>query len=134
MKTIRKIVIILFHALVGWGVCGAIIFIGRSITSMKITLIIHAIAVPIVFGLITWLYFSKFAYTTPLQTAAIFLGIVIFMDGGIIAPFVEKSFAMFTSPDSFLGTWIPFFLIFMTTFIVGSMVVRKPSLFAKNRS
>ena len=84
MNTIRKTVIILLHALVGWGVCSAIIFIGRSVTTMQTTLIIHAIAVPIVFGLIAWFYFTRFTYTTPLQTAAIFLGFIIFMDGGVV--------------------------------------------------
>lgn len=125
MNTIRKTVIILLHALVGWGVCGAIIFIGRSVISMQTTLIIHAIAVPIVFGLIAWLYFTRFAYTTPLQTAGIFLGFVLFMDSGIIAPFVEKSFAMFTSNDSILGTYIPLILIVTATFLVGKLTSRK---------
>jgi len=125
MNTIRKTVIILLHALVGWGVCGAIIFIGRSVTTQQTTFIIHAIAAPIVFGLITWSYFTRFAYTTPLQTAAIFLGVVLFMDGGIIAPLVEHSFAMFTSIDSILGTYIPLILIFTATFLVGKLTSRK---------
>jgi len=127
MNTFRKTVIILLHALVGWGVCSAIIFIGRSVTTMQTTLIIHAIAVPIVFGLIAWFYFTRFTYTTPLQTAAIFLGFIIFMDGGIIAPFVEKSFEMFSS---FLGMWLPLILIFTVPFLVGSLVTRKTSLAA----
>ena len=127
MSTFRKTVVILLHALAGWGVCSAIIFIGRSVTTMQTTLIIHAIAVPVVFGLIVWLYFTRFAYTTPLQTAAIFLAFIVFMDGGIIAPFVEKSFEMFSS---FLGMWLPLILIFTVPFLVGSLITRKTSLAA----
>jgi hypothetical protein len=127
MNAFRKTVIILLHALVGWGVCSAIIFIGRSVTSMQTTLIIHAVAVPVVFGLIAWFYFTRFAYTTPLQTGAIFLGFILFMDGGIIAPFVEKSFEMFSS---ILGMWVPLLLIFMAPFLVGTLVSRKTSLAA----
>jgi hypothetical protein len=117
----KKIVVILIHGLIGWGLCGAIIGIGRSITSMDNTLIIHAVGAPIIFGVISWIYFSKFHYTRPLQTAFIFLGIVVLMDGGIIAPFAEKSFAMFTS---LLGTWIPFALIFASTYLVGRLKTR----------
>jgi len=130
MNAFRKIIIILLHSLVGWAVCSAIIFIGRSVTTMETTFTIHAIAVPIVFGLIAWLYFGKFAYTTPLQTAAIFVGFVLLMDGGIIAPFVEKSSAMFTSILSILGMWIPLVEIFMATFLVGKLASRKTSLSA----
>jgi hypothetical protein len=118
---VKKSFILLIHGLIGWGLCGALIGIGRSVTSMDNTLVIHAIAVPIIFGVISWIYFSKFHYTTPLQTAFIFLGIIVLMDGGIIAPFAEKSFAMFSS---LLGTWIPFALIFGSTYLVGWLKTR----------
>ncbi len=118
----RKIIILLIHAMIGWALCGAIIAIGRSLTTMDATLIIHAIAAPIVFGLISWFYYSRFCYTTPFQTALIFLGIVMVLDGGVIAPFIEKSFAMFTS---LLGTWIPFALIFLSVYFVGRLQTMK---------
>lgn len=118
----RKIAIILITGLIGWGLCGATIGIGRSVTTMENTLIIHAIAAPVIFGLLSWLYFARFHYTTPLQTAFIFLGIVMLMDAGVIAPFAEKSYAMFSS---LLGTWIPFGLIFASTYVTGRLVTRK---------
>jgi len=119
---IKKIVVILIHGLIGWGLCGATIAIGRSVTTMETTLIIHAIAAPTFFALLTWFYTTRFHYTTPLQTAFIFLGIVMVMDGGVVAPFMEKSFAMFTNA---LGTWIPFGLIFLATYVTGLVVTRK---------
>jgi hypothetical protein len=119
---IQKSVILFVHALVGWGLCGAIIGIFRNITSMENTLIIHAIGVPIIFGLLALLYFLRFNYTTPLQTATFFLLFAILMDGFVIAIFVEKSFAMFAS---ILGTWIPFALIFLATYLVGSYTLQQ---------
>jgi hypothetical protein len=108
--------IILVFAFVGWAICGTIMGIGRSITSLENTLVIHAIGAPIVFGILSGIYFSRFNYTTPLQTAMAFLAFVVFMDVFLIALFVEKSFAMFAS---ILGTWLPFSLIFLSTFLTG---------------
>ena len=115
----KKVLIVLIHAIVGWGICGAIIGIGRSVTTMEITLILHAIGAPVFFAIIALIYFKYFNYTKPLQTAVIFILIVIFMDVFLVALIIEKNFAMFTS---ILGTWIPFVLIFMTTYITGRLL------------
>lgn len=117
--TLRKILILFLHGLVGWGLCGGIIGIGRQLTSMNNTMIIHAIGVPIIFASLSVSYFYKFNYTNPLQTALFFTGFAIFMDVFVIAVFVEKSFVMFTS---IIGTWIPFTLIFLATFITGTLI------------
>jgi hypothetical protein len=123
MKTmnIRRRLVLLIFGLIGWGICGAIIAIGRSLTDMQTTLIIHAAAVPVVFGGLAYLYFRFFGYTTPLQTALFFTGLAIFLDATLIALLVEQSYAMF---GSILGTWIPFGLIFLATYLVGRAAVR----------
>ncbi len=113
---VTKPLTVLAFAFVGWAICGAIMGIGRAITSLENTLVIHAIGAPIVFGAFSRSYFKKFNYTSPLQTAAAFLGLVVFMDVFLIALFIEKSFAMFAS---ILGTWIPFSLIFVSTYLTG---------------
>jgi len=59
------------HAFVGWALCGATMSIGMSVTSLSNTLVIHAIAAPIIFSSLSLLYFKKFRYTAPLQTAII---------------------------------------------------------------
>ncbi len=97
-----KSIVILAHAFAGWALCGAIIGIGRGITSLENTLIIHAIGAPIIFAAISLNYFKKFNYTDPLQTAIIFVSFVIFMDFFVIAIMIEKSFDMI---KSILGTW-----------------------------
>jgi hypothetical protein len=43
------------------------------------------------------------------------------VDGGVIAPFAEKSYAMFAC---LLGTWIPFALIFASIGLTGWLVTR----------
>ena len=112
----KKILIIVIHAFIGWALCGATIGIGRAITTMEATLIIHAIAAPIIFTIVATYYFKKFAFTKPLMTAVIFVGFVIAMDAGLVAPVFEKNYTMF---QSLIGTWIPFALIFTSTYITG---------------
>lgn len=115
-SSVAKPITLLAFALVGWAICGAVMGIGRAVTSLENALVIHAIAAPIVFGILSFIYFKRFNYTSPLQTAIAFLAFVVFMDVFLIALFVEKSFVMFTS---ILGTWIPFTLIFLSTYLTG---------------
>jgi hypothetical protein len=51
--------------------------------------------------LVSLLYFKKFNYTTPLQTALIFVGFVIIVDFLVVALLINRSLAMFAS---LLGT------------------------------
>ena len=118
----QRIIIVLIHALIVWAVCGATISIGRSITTMKTTLIIHAIGAPIFAFVVSMFYYKKFNYTSPIWTAIFFLIVVIAMDAGLVAPVFEKSYEMF---KSILGTWIPFLLIFLSTYITGIIIKRK---------
>ena len=120
--TLTQAAVILAHALIGWALCGAIMWIGMAVTSMENTLILHAIGAPIVFGTIASIYFRAFNYTTPLQTATAFIAIVIFMDFFVVALLIEKSFGMFASP---LGTWLPFGLSFASTYLVGLLRVKR---------
>ncbi|HEX9972224.1 MAG TPA: hypothetical protein VGD14_09150 [bacterium] len=124
--TYKKLFIIVNHAFIGWVMCAAIMGIGMQIFSMKTTLIIHAIGGPVGFLILSLIYFKNFNYTSPLQTATIFIGFIIFMDFFLIALLIEKSFAMFKSP---LGTWIPFALIFLVTFITGLIVTKQDDTF-----
>jgi hypothetical protein len=108
--------IIFIHAFVGWALCGATMGIGMGVTSLENALIIHAILAPVFFILVSINYFSKFNYTAPLQTALIFVGFVIFVDFFFVALLINKSLDMFAS---LLGTWIPFVLIFFSSYVPG---------------
>ena len=56
----KKIIIVLIHAIIVWGLCGATISIGRSVTTMGTTLIIHAIVAPIFAFIVSMFYYKKF--------------------------------------------------------------------------
>jgi hypothetical protein len=73
-------------------------------------------ASPIIFTVVSASDFSWFGGTGPAATAAAFLAIVIFLDVFVIALLVEKSFDMFRSV---LGTWLPFALIFLASWLTG---------------
>jgi hypothetical protein len=120
---IRKLVIMFVHAFVGWALCDATMMIGMATLGLHNALVVHAIAAPIYFTLVSLIYFKKFNYTTPLQTAILFVGFVIAMDFFVVALLINGSLAMFTS---LLGTWIPFALIFTSTLVTGLYVGRKP--------
>ncbi|HVP22193.1 MAG TPA: hypothetical protein VMS73_10075 [Anaerolineaceae bacterium] len=125
---IRKIAVLLGFAFAGWALCDLTMVIGMAVTTMNTILIIHAIAAPIYFAVLSWFYFRNFHYTTPLQTAAIFISFVVFMDLFLVALLINKSLDMFTS---LIGTWIPFALIFSSTFLTG-LLVRRPAIKRKS--
>lgn len=112
MSQAKKVIVILVLAFVGWALCAAIMRIGTAVTSVMNTLIVHAIGAPIVFALISLLYFRKLQHATPLQTAVVFVAFVILMDFFVVAILIQRSLEMFASV---LGTWIPFVLIFLST-------------------
>jgi hypothetical protein len=96
--------------------------IGMAFTSLKNTLVVHAIATPVYFAFVSSIYFKKFNYTTPVATALIFVGFVAIVDFFVVALLINKSLEMFYS---FLGTWIPFALIFFSTYFTGLIFVEK---------
>ncbi len=117
----KKLGVILLHAFIGWILCAATIYIGKSVTSMQTTLVIHAIAAPIYFILLSWFYFTRFHYTSPLVTALIFLGFIVTGDFFVFALLINRSLEMFAS---LIGTWIPFALIFASTYLTGWIITR----------
>jgi hypothetical protein len=121
--TVKQIVVVLVFALIGWAACGATMGIGMALTTLNITLIIHAIGAPIYFIILSLIYFRRFNSTNPLTTAVIFIALVIAVDFLLVALIINKSLDMFRS---FLGTWLPFILIFSATWVTGKVAVKQP--------
>jgi hypothetical protein len=119
---IKKFGVVLTFALVTQMLCWAIMVVGRMVTSLENTLIEHAIGTPIIAILVSLIYYKKFNYSTPLQTAIVFVSVVIAMDVFIVALLIEKSFEMFTSP---IGTWIPISSIFLAIYLTGLFVTKR---------
>jgi hypothetical protein len=122
IMNIKKYLIVMMYAFIGWALCGASMWIGMALLSIDGALIVHAIAAPIIFTILSLIYFISFNYTTPLQTAMIFVAFVIAMDFFVVALIINRSLEMFASP---LGTWIPFALIFISTYLTGNYVNSK---------
>ncbi len=120
--TIGRVATIVVFALVGWALCAASIGIGFAVTTQTAALIVHAIVALVVFAGLSWVYFTRFAYTAPFVTAVLFLGIVAALDLVVVAFFILRSFAMF---GSLLGTWLPFVLIFAATWATGIAIGRQ---------
>jgi hypothetical protein len=119
----KNILVIFVHAFAGWALCGSTMFIGRAVTSIQNTLVAHAIAAPAIFSVLSVIYFKRFNYTSPLQTAMIFVSFIVLMDASLVAPVFEGSYEMFRNA---LGTWIPFALIFASTYLTGYVLRKQP--------
>lgn len=117
----QAVVVTVAHALAGWGLCGATMGAALALTTLAQALLIHALAAPLIFAGLSWNYFRRRGAWTPLRTAAMFVGVVIAMDFFVVAMLIEKSFEMFTS---IAGTWLPFALIFVSTWLTGAAVRR----------
>jgi hypothetical protein len=115
----REILVVALFGLLGWALCGAIMFVGMAVTSMRTTLITHAVGAPLIFATISWFYFTRFGHTRPLATGLAFVAIVVFMDFFLVALVINQSLEMF---KSLLGTWIPWVLIFFSTYLTGLVV------------
>ena len=59
-------------------------------------------------------------YIGPLRTALIFTGFAMLVDFFVVALLILRSLDMFAS---LLGTWIPFALIFISTYLTGLVTV-----------
>ena len=122
MSTAKETGILLAHAFVLWALCTATMVIGMAITSLEIALIIHLIAAPIIATAVSWIYFTRFGHATPMQAAIIFVGFVIVVDFFVVGLLIQGSLEMF---KSFLGTQLPFILIFTATYMVGIYITRR---------
>jgi hypothetical protein len=117
------VAVVVTHAFVGWALCGVTMGVGMKVTTLEGALILHALAAPVIFTALSLVYFRRLGSWSPLRTAAAFLGVVVVMDILVVALLLERSFAMF---ESILGTWLPFILIFVSTWWTG-LTVRRAS-------
>ncbi len=111
----RRCVSLIGHGLLGWAICGATVVVGRQIFSMTLTLWIHALVAPTAFGWLSWHHVRKYPGASPVAMALTMVGLVVGMDALVVAPILERSYEMFRSV---LGTWVPFALIFASTYCV----------------
>ena len=56
----------------------------------------------------------------PLLRAAMMTGLIVLLDAVLVAPMLERSFAMFRS---LIGTWAPFLAIFLASWAAGHLTL-----------
>lgn len=118
---LKKTVIILIHGIIGWAACGMVMMGLLNFTTIYMALIIHFLAAPFIFLIISNNYFHRFDYTSPLATAMLFTFIVMALDFFVVGMVIEKSLEMF---ESVMGTWLPFLFIFLTVWLRGLAIHR----------
>jgi len=96
-----------------------------KLTTLRAALVLHALAAPVIFAALSLVYFRRPGSWSPLRAAATFLGVVLVMDCLVVALLIERRLAMF---HSILGTWLPFLLIFVSTWWTGLAVRRHSSI------
>lgn len=93
--------------------------IAMAATTLPRALVIHAIAAPLIFAVVSIIHSETSRDRSPIATAILFTAVVILMDVFVVAFLIARSFRMFASP---LGTWMPFALIFLSTWAAGSLL------------
>jgi uncharacterized integral membrane protein len=94
-------------------------FAGMALFSIDTALDVHAVAAPVIFAAISWLYWSKHRSTAPFTAAVVVTLTVVALDFFIVAIVINQSLDMF---QSLVGTWIPFGLIFLSTYLTGRAI------------
>jgi hypothetical protein len=126
-RDVKKSAVFLLHALIGWALCGAVMGVGMRLLSIQNALLLHLFAAPVIFAVVSLSYHKRTPSARPLPVAAGFTAVVMAMDFFLVALVIEKSFAMFRS---FIGTWLPFAMIFISSWRTG-MSMRRPPRSAK---
>jgi menaquinone-dependent protoporphyrinogen oxidase len=111
------------HAAVGWGLCGLAMGLFLLLGSPTLALVLHALAAPLIFVALARHYFGARGARDPFTTAIAWTGIVALLDLLVVAGALQQSLEMFRS---IAGTWLPFTLIFLATWITGSVMATMP--------
>ena len=77
-------------------------------------------AAPAIAFLVSAIHKLLAAEFNPVLRAMVLTGIVVILDAVVVAPIFERSYAMFRS---FIGTWMPFAAIFLTSWAAGFLVL-----------
>ncbi len=108
-------------AVVGWMACGLIFVLARAAFDVNVAVVIHLLAAPVIGAAVTLLLWNHPRHPGVAGTAATLAGTAALLDAIVVAPFLERSFAMFAS---LAGTWIPLTLIFAASAATAALLSR----------
>jgi hypothetical protein len=108
-------------AVVGWIACGLSFALARATLGVGAAMVIHLLAAPAIGAAVTLLGWNHPRHPGVAGTAAAVAGTAALLDGIVVAPFLERSFAMFAS---LAGTWIPLALLFASSAAIAVLLAR----------
>jgi len=109
-------------AVAGWAACGLTFAIGRAASGVEAAVAIHLAAAPFIGAAVTRLLWRHPRHPGVAATAVTVAGTAALLDAILVAPFIERSYAMFASPA---GTWIPLALILAASAATAARLARR---------
>jgi hypothetical protein len=116
MKNLTKTISIVLFGLIGWALSEMTFYLARIHLGSYLSVLIHFVLSPLIFIILSYIYFRYINLTSALATAIFVTAILIGLDFFVVSLFIEKSFRMFTNV---MVTWMPFLLIFLSVFLTG---------------
>jgi hypothetical protein len=101
--------------------CGLVFALARAAFGVDAAVVIHLLAAPVIGAVVTRLLWAHPRHPGVLATAATLAGTAALLDAIVVAPFLERSFAMFASPA---GTWVPLALILAASAATAALLSR----------
>jgi hypothetical protein len=120
----RSLARLLGYGVIGWALCAALMGLLLQTVPDSAAVALHAVAAPLIFTGLAVNYFRARGSREPRPTAIAFTATVAVLDAVIVAGLVLRDFAMFAS---FAGTWLPFGLILLVTWITGLTLSMMPA-------
>lgn len=114
---------LLAHGALGWAFGAAMTLGLLPLVSSGAALALRAIFVPLVFVAVAIHYFRPRGARDPMPTALSWAALVVVLDAAVVAGIGFGSFAMF---ESFVGTWLPLSLLFLTAWLIGALMSTMP--------
>lgn len=102
--------------LIAWAVCGSVMMVGRRLWGLETALRVHLAAAPIIAFLVSSIHTLLAPGFGTVLRAGVMTGLIMLLDAAVVAPLIERSFAMFRSV---IGTWLPFVAIFLASLAAG---------------
>jgi menaquinone-dependent protoporphyrinogen oxidase len=114
---------LLGHGLTGWALSASARGLLLQASSAGVAALIHLLLVPVIFALIARRYFRARGARDPLPVALTFTAMVVALDLAVVGGLFQGSLAM---AGSLVAAWLPWLLVLLTTWAVGSLMATMP--------
>jgi hypothetical protein len=109
-------------AVLAWAACGGVLAGVRALLGLGPALAVHLVAAPVIAAVATVVLWHHPRHPGSAATAVALAGTAALLDAIVVAPFLERSYAMF---GSVVGTWLPLALILAASAATGAALGRE---------